>query len=130
MTKAMYQKDFEAFVDMRLNGRSDIVYRAYDLLAHKGKQDFTRILQWLGLLKYTVLEGDVEMVLMSLQQQWSLKYSRILQLDQIRDLIHEFFVWWRLSKAVKRKWPYRDVNDARRLYEEDLKAKGLWYKKD
>ena len=108
---------FEAFARMRLEGRSDLTYRAYDLLS-KDRYGHT-VAHYLRMAGQHIPHSGVREPLTTLQHRFSNWGFPVLTVDQITDLLHEFWVWDRIKNRGKKNWPYRDPDHARALYEQN-----------
>jgi hypothetical protein len=106
---------------MRLEGRSDVTYRAYDLLtADRKTMPLAHYLRMAG--QYIPESGTAE-PLTTLQRRFMSWGHRVLTHSEIETLLHEFWVWDRIKNRGKQNWPFRDPDDARRLYDENERAK-------
>jgi hypothetical protein len=115
---------FEDFARMRLEGRSDITYRAYDLLTKDRPEG--NILIYLKAAGQYIPRGRTHEAVTVLQHRFVTWGFPELTAGQIESLLHEFWVYNRIKNGGKKNWPYRDPDEARRLYaieEATLKAK-------
>jgi hypothetical protein len=108
---------FEEFAHMRLEGRSDIIYRAYDLLTPARQNGNIRLyLQAAG--QYIPHSGPDE-PLRILQRNFMNWGHPVMTLGQIEQLVHEYWVYQRIKYHGKKNWPYRNTEDSRRLYDQN-----------
>ena len=114
---------FEQFALMRLQGRSDITYRAYDLLSKERHMGNIRLyLQAAG--QYIPHAGPNE-PLKILQKRFMDWGYPVMTLGQIESLLQEWWVYSRIKWRGKKNWPYRDPDEARKLYDENERASRL-----
>jgi hypothetical protein len=125
MPNQEYAARFEQFARMRLEGRSDITYRAYDLLTKE--RDPGDIALHLRCAGQFVPKGQVHNALCTLQRRFMNWGFPVMELGAIESLLHEFWVYQRIKHGGKKGWPYRDPDEARRLYEQNeaLKATSI-----
>ena len=110
---------FQHFARMRLEGRSDILYRAYDLLTtERLPGDIDLYLRAAGFVRGISAREH----LTTLQHRFMKWGFPVMTLSAIEVLLHEYWVYDRLKNRGKKGWPYRDPDDARRLYEENEAA--------
>jgi len=117
---------FERFARMRLEGRSDLTYRAYDLLSTE--REGMPVGHYLKMAGQPVLNGNTREALTTLQHRFSNWGFPVMTILEIETLLHEFWVWDRIKNRGKKNWPYRDPDQARALYEQNdrvIKAKGV-----
>lgn len=108
---------FEAFALMRLSGRSDVTYRAYDLLTKERAGGNVRLyLQAAG--QYIPHSGPDE-PLTILQRRFMAWGFPVMTLGEVETLLHEFWVYQRIKHHGKKNWPYRDPDEARELYDQN-----------
>ncbi len=116
MTDLEAQRRFYQFARMRLEGRSDETYRAYDLLSKERKDGNVRLYCITAGLHMP--NGQATQVLMDLQSHFSMwGYKKTM--GEIESLLHEFWVYKRIRWNAKKNWPLRDPDESRRLYEQD-----------
>jgi hypothetical protein len=115
---------WERFARMRLEDRSDVTYRAYDLLTKEREPG--NALMYLRAAGQYVPHGQVNEVLIRFQHQFMRWGFGVLTLGQIESLLHEFWVYQRIRWQGKKKWPYRDPDEARALYDQNEKQVRLY----
>src|SRR6187399_1732581 len=108
---------FEAFARMRLEGRSDLTYRAYDLLSTERKD--MPVGHYLLMAGQYVPGGNAREALTALQHRFMGWGFPVMSLSAIETLLHEYWVWDRIKNRGKKNWPYRDPDEARALYEQN-----------
>ena len=112
---------FQRFALMRLEGRSDLTYRAYDLLTTERKG--MTVEHYLKMAGQIIPYGSTAREpLTTLQHRFMRWGFPVMTLDQVTDLLHEFWVYERIKYRGKKNWPYRDPDEAMRLYEQNEKA--------
>jgi len=43
----------------------------------------------------------------------------MVEADEVHKLLHEFWVYDRIKRKAKKNWPFRDPDEARKLYAEN-----------
>jgi hypothetical protein len=114
---------FQAFVEMRLAGQNDLIYRNYDLLT-KERAPGTIKTHLLAAGQYVPSTGVYEPI-GRLQRKITDWGYGVLTHGQIEILLHEFWVYQRIKHYGKKNWPYRDPEDIKRLYDENAKAQNI-----
>jgi hypothetical protein len=112
---------FQAFVQMRLAGQNDLIYRNYDLLT-KGRSPGTIKIHLLAAGQYVPSSGVYEPI-SRLQRKIMDWGFGVLTHGQIETLLHEFWVYQRIKHYGKKNWPYRTDEEIKQLYDEDAKAR-------
>lgn len=102
---------------MRLEGRSDVTYRAYDLLTVDRPDG--NLPTYLRAAGQYIPRGRAQECLTTLQRRFISWGFKVLTLGEIESLLHEYWVWNRIKNGGKKKWPYRDPDEARRLFDEN-----------
>jgi len=120
MPNQEYAARFETFARMRLEGRSDVTYRAYDLLTKDRK--WADVATYLRAAGQYVPKGQENMVLATLQRRFMSWGFKVLTLGEVESLLHEFWVYQRIKHGGKKNWPYRDPDEARKLYDQNEEA--------
>jgi hypothetical protein len=108
---------FEAFALMRLSGRSDVTYRAYDLLTKERAGGNIRL--YLQAAGQYIPHSGVNEPLTILQRRFMSAGFKVMTLGEIETLLHEFWVYQRIKHYGKKNWPYRDPDEARTLYDQN-----------
>lgn len=111
---------FEAFARMRLEGRSDVVYRAYDLLSKERNTGNIRI--YLAAAGQYVPHSGVDEPLRLLQHRFMSWGFPVMTLGKIEEMLHEHWVYNRIRYNGKKNWPYRDPDESQKLYEQHQAA--------
>lgn len=105
---------------MRLEGRSDVTYRAYDLLT---KERMTSsIVTYLRAAGQYVPQGYTHNALGILQNRFIQWGFPVLTYGDIESLLHEFWVYNRIVYGGKTGWPLRDPDESRKLAEQNEEA--------
>lgn len=123
MTEKGSAARFQDFAVMRLKGDSDVTYRAYDLLTNERKGMPTP--HYMRYAGFHIPKGGMHEVLAMLQARFKGWGYGVRELGWIEVLLHEFWVYDRIKVGNKKRWPYRDPDEARKLMDEHerLKAK-------
>jgi hypothetical protein len=102
---------------MRLQGGSDVTYRAYDLLSpERGQGD---VVAWLRAAGQYVPSGQTANAVGILQARFVAWGFPILSIDEVKTMLHEFWVYDRIKRKAKKNWPFRNPDEARKLYAEN-----------
>ena len=112
---------FEAFARMRLEGRSDLTYRAYDLLTKERQQGNIRL--YLHAAGQYIPHSGPDEPLRTLQARFKGWGFPVMTLGKIEELLHEHWVYNRIRFHGKKNWPYRDPDEARKLYDQHINFK-------
>lgn len=113
---------WERFARMRLEGRSDLIYRAYDLLTPLRMHSELPQLFKIAGVQHAQDESEYN-TLMRLQRQFMNWGFGIQSIDYIKILLTEYQSYRRcLDKNRAARWPYRPNDEVQRLYDENLKA--------
>lgn len=120
MVDNVRRAEFEKFLRMRLEGRSDVTYRAYDLLANSETRVLRIVLRYCGQVVAHV-HGELEALhaIQALAKSWGFHRP----ISDIEKLANEFYSYYRLKTGAKKKWPYRDPDEARKLYDQNERIK-------
>ena len=113
------QRRFWHFLRMRWAGRSDIVYRNYDLLHHWNgavEADF----KWAG---FRGVGEQIKPAMRRLQHNIYLKYEKRPTDIALMTLMREYVVWQRIHDGDVRDWPTRHADEIKRLHLENEAAK-------
>jgi hypothetical protein len=120
-------RKFYDFATMRLSGKSDICYRAYDLLrppergykAHMLEHSFERMAKHAGL--EWAIGRDIE-VLETIQAHFrSMGFGKIY-IPGCRKLVREYYIYSRLQYGGMQGWTMRDPDESAMIYEAHIKA--------
>lgn len=112
---------FEDFARMRLEGRSDLTYRAYDLLTKERSGGNIRL--YLAAAGQYIPHSGVDEPLTILQHRFKDWGFPVMDKGKIEELLKEFWVYNRIKNHGKKNWPYRDPDEARQLYEQNIRWK-------
>jgi hypothetical protein len=124
MSKDEQTARWERFARMRLEDRSDVTYRAYDLLTKERKPG--NALMYMKAAGVYVPHGRINEILTMYQRMFMDWGFGVLTLGQIESLLHEFWIYQRIRWGGKKNWPYRDPDEARALYDQNEKATKLY----
>jgi hypothetical protein len=120
MSRDVKAHQFEEFARMRLEGRSDVVYRAYDLLSKERNSGNIRI--YLAAAGQYVPHSGPDEPLRNLQHRFMNWGHPVMTLGKIEELLHEYWVYQRIRFHGKKNWPYRDPDDSEALYQQHVEA--------
>lgn len=121
MTNFEAQRRFYDFARMRLEGKSDETYRAYDLLSKERKPANLRT--YFVSTGIYMPNGQSHQALLELQSHFKM-WGFEKTLGEIETLLHEYWVYKRIRWHAKKNWPLRSGEESRDLYEQDQKARG------
>jgi hypothetical protein len=108
---------------MRLAGKTDITYRAYDLLTKERAGGNIRL--YLQAAGQYIPHSGVNEPLKVLQHRFMSWGYPVMTLGEIESLLHEFWVYQRIKWNGKKNWPYRDPDEARKMYDATISDLGI-----
>jgi hypothetical protein len=108
---------FELFARMRLEGRSDVTYRAYDLLTTERMS--VRLETMLATAGQHMPSSNTKEPMSTLRARFMSWGFPVMSFNEIEDLLHEYWVYNRILRQGKKNWPYRDPDEARKLYDQN-----------
>jgi hypothetical protein len=76
-------------------------------------------LHYLHMAGQPVPEKNVRNALTTLQHRFMRWGFPVMPLTGIEKLLHEYWVYQRIKAGRVKNWPYRDPDEARKLYEQD-----------
>ena len=114
------QRRFWHFLRMRWAGRSDIVYRNYDLLARFNEGDSASDFKWAGFRGYG---ESLKTAMNRLQHNIYLKYNRRLTDVALMQLMREYVIWQCIHDGHRDNWPTRPAAMIKALHEENERAR-------
>lgn len=107
---------------MRLEGRSDLIYRSYDLLTPLRLHPELPQLFKIAGVQHAEDESEYN-TLLRLQRQFMNWGFGVQPIDYIKTLLTEYQAYRRCKdKNRAARWPYRDAFDVQRLYAEHVEA--------
>lgn len=115
---------WERFVQMRLEGRSDLTYRAYDLLSKERKRAGIKLA--LDIAGQYIPAGNTIEALTNIQHWIKGIGFGIHTLGEIENLLQEFYMYQKIRWYGYKKCPYRDSDLSLKMYNENEQAEKYW----